>query len=269
MTESAPAQLYSEGKLSEAIEAALSEVKQNPLDTDRRWLLCELLCFVDELDRADRQLETITKQDPKLMFSVTIFRNLIRAENARRRFYTDGEPPEVVGELTDHLRLHLDAAAAIRENKLSAALQTLTTAEEQRPRTAGACDDQDFDDFRDADDLTSSFFEALTPMGNYCWLPLNQIRSVQFGKIERMTDVLWRSANVVNANGDEGQVYLPALYYGTRNSTDDLLRLGRSTDWLGGDGEPARGIGQRLFLVGDQGLSILEINSIQFKSDGS
>jgi type VI secretion system protein ImpE len=265
MSESTPGQLYIEGKLNEAVEAANSEVKQHPSDTDRRWLLCELLCFVDDLERADRQLETIGKQDPKSLFSVTMFRNLIRAENARRRFYTDGQPPEVVGGLTDPMRLHLDAAGAIREGRLADALQALSAAEERRPRTGGVCDDEDFDDLRDTDDLTSSFLEALTPMGDYCWIPWVQIESILMAKPARMTDVVWRSAEVVKKDGSAGQVYLPALYYGTAHSADDLLRLGRRTDWWGGDGEPTRGIGQRLLLVGDQGRPLLEINSLHFR----
>jgi type VI secretion system protein ImpE len=127
------------------------------------------------------------------------------------------------------------------------------------------CDEREFDDLRDTDDLTSSFLEALTAMGNYCWIPLQQIQSIQFGEIARMTDVVWRSAEVTRTDGAAGQVYLPALYYGTASSADDQLRLGRRTDWLGGDGEPVRGIGQRLLLVGDQGRPLLEVNSLRFK----
>ena len=265
MTESKPGQLYAAGKLSEAIEAALDEVKQHPADTDRRWLLCELLCFVDELERVDKQLETIAIQDPQSLFSVTMFRNLIRAEQARRQFFAEGAMPKLIGELTEHLQLHLDAAAAIREGRLADAAKTLQSAEACRPRSAGVCDDQHFDDFRDADDLTAPFFEALTPMGEYCWLPIHQLQSIEFGDINRMTDVVWREAKVVKTNSSEGQVYLPTMYFGTRDLTEDQLRLGRGTDWREAEGEPTRGIGQRVFLVGHQGQPMLELTSIQFE----
>ena len=113
MNPSKPGELYKEGKLTDAVQAATEEVKQQPTDTDRRWLLCELLCFAGELARAEGQLETLVRQDPKLMFSATMFRNLIQAENARRQFYTEGKSPDILGELTPTLRLHLGQRSAL------------------------------------------------------------------------------------------------------------------------------------------------------------
>jgi type VI secretion system protein ImpE len=43
------------------------------------------------------------------------------------------------------------------------------------------------------------------------------------------------------------------------------VRLGRATDWRGGDGSPVRGIGQRMFLVGNEGQSIMEFKEIAFE----
>ena len=45
-------------------------------------------------------------------------------------------------------------------------------------------------------------------------------------------------------------------------SADDRIRLGRMTDWRGGEGAPVRGIGQRLFAFGDEDVSILELKQI-------
>ena len=36
------------------------------------------------------------------------------------------------------------------------------------------------------------------------------------------------------------------------------------TDWRGGEGEPVRGFGQRLLLLGDEARPILEIAEITF-----
>jgi type VI secretion system protein ImpE len=41
-------------------------------------------------------------------------------------------------------------------------------------------------------------------------------------------------------------------------------QLGRMTNWLGGDGEPMRGVGQRTFLIDDEARGIMEITSITF-----
>jgi protein involved in temperature-dependent protein secretion len=43
-----------------------------------------------------------------------------------------------------------------------------------------------------------------------------------------------------------------------------LARLGRQTDFIGGDGEPVRGVGLRSFIFGDEARSILDVAEIQF-----
>lgn len=265
MTTPNPGELYQSGKLAEAVTAALNDVKHHPSDTGKRWLLCELLCFAGELSRAERHLETLATQDPKSMFSVTVFRNLIRAESARREFFAEGKVPEILGELTPSLRLYLEAAEAIRKEACSDAMQILSEAEQQRSCRSGVCDGEAFADLRDTDDLTAAVFEAFTVAGGYCWIPMEHVQSVEFGAKNRMSDLLWRLTHLVLSNGFDGQMYLPALYYNTYYAGDEQLLLGRGTDWSGGDGSPVRGIGQRVLLVGDEGRPMLEISSIRFE----
>ena len=52
--------------------------------------------------------------------------------------------------------------------------------------------------------------------------------------------------------GPDGDVFLPVLYPGAAAETDDLLRLGRKTEWRGGEGQPVRGVGQRTFWIGGE-----------------
>ena len=54
-----PGELFQAGKLNDAITAALDTVKKKPTDTDARGQLVELLFFSGDLERADKQLETI------------------------------------------------------------------------------------------------------------------------------------------------------------------------------------------------------------------
>jgi type VI secretion system protein ImpE len=66
-------------------------------------------------------------------------------------------------------------------------------------------------------------------------------------------------------DGPQGDVYLPAVYYAPAgDAADDQLRLGRGSDWLGGDGAPMRGRGQRMFLVGDEAIPIMQLESLEF-----
>ena len=96
-------------KLDEAIEHLNAEVKKNPTAIDRRAQLAELLCVAGNLDRADTVLNAITDIDPGAMVGVALFRQLVRAEQARQQFYAEGRLPEFVTKPDALLELELRA----------------------------------------------------------------------------------------------------------------------------------------------------------------
>jgi len=256
--------LYHEGKLTEAIKAMNDEVREHPADTHRRGFLCELLCLVGNLDRADLQLDTMSDQDPQVMAGISLIRQLIRGEQHRRQFYKDGRVPEFIGEPTEHLQLHLQASIALREGNVAGALETLVDAEAARPKCSGTWNGNAFDDLRDLDDLTASFFEVLTSTGKYFWIGTEQVVSMTFRAPSRPRDLMWRPCHMDVRDGPDGEVYLPSIYVGTDALEDERALLGRVTEWTGGDGAPVRGLGQRTFLAGEQAVPILALESIEF-----
>lgn len=257
-------ELLQAGQLAAATEAAVAAVKQSPTEMGRRFLLAELLCFQGEWERADKQLETLMQQADESALRVMLFRQLLRAETARRQFYTEGRLPEFVAEVSPSLRLHLDASIALREGKPTEAMELLEQAENQRPRVTGKRGDQSFDDLRDVDDMNAGYFEVLTSNGKYYWIPTERIESMEFEKPQRPIDLIWRCVHLNVTDGPEGNVYLPALYVDTPGQPDEQLRLGRGTEWIGGDGSPARGIGQRIYLIGDEAIPIMQLDKIEF-----
>jgi len=66
---------------------------------------------------------------------------------------------------------------------------------------------------------------------------------------------------MVVREGPDGDVYLPALYP-TDAAAGDSLRLGRATEWT--EGEPVRGIGQRLYLAGEEGVPVQQLAVLEF-----
>ena len=262
-------ELYEAGRLSDAVAAATDEVKKNPTDTAKRGMLCELLCFAGDLDRADKQLDAIGHQEASAAPAIIQYRQLIRGEQARQDFFKEGRPPELLGEPSPSLRLHLEASVCIREGNLAEAAQLLIQAEDQRPKVSGTADGQAFEDFRDLDDLIGPVFEVLTSSGKYYWIPIERVESVEFQKPQRMRDLVWRKAHMVVTDGPDGEVFVPALYPGTSTNSDDQLRLGRGTDWAGDSNSPIRGIGQRMFLIGDTDRGILELESLEFNQPSS
>jgi type VI secretion system protein ImpE len=252
------------GRIQEAISEAQAAVRSKPNDEGARYLLAELLCFTGELEKADKQLDALRDLDPKSMMTISMFRQLIRSEQAREQFYHDGRVPEFIEKPSPQLELHLKASLLIREGKQAEAAGVLAEAESQRTPVKGSCDGQPFEDFRDLDDLNSSFFEVYTATGKYYWLPFEKVEQIEFRAPDRPRYLLWRSARLSLRDSADLEVHLPALYSGSAKQGDIECQLGRKTDWRGGDGEPMRGVGQRVYLAGEEARSIMEISNIQF-----
>jgi type VI secretion system protein ImpE len=261
-------ELYRAGKLGDAIAAMNEEVKKNPLDTARRGFLAELLCAAGNFERADKMLEALGVQEPLAVPTIALFRQCIRAEQARQQLWTDGRVPDLLGDATPVVRLLLEAVVATREGRAADALRLVAEAEEVRPKPKGTCDGKPFDDFRDLDDMTSAVFEVLTSTGKYFWIPVDRVESVEFRAPARPRDLLWRRAHMIVKDGPDGEVYVPAVYAGIAEA-DESARLGRSTDWRGGDTSPVRGVGQRTLLVGEEARPILEITNLVFEVPAS
>ncbi len=259
-------EIFSAGNLAEALAAAKDEVRSEPANAARRGLLSALLCFAGDFERADRQLDAIAGVDPSHSVGVALVRHLIRAEQARVQCHTEGRLPEFLAPPSANVRLQLEAWIRIREGKLVEAAAMLANAEDGRTHVAGVHAGAPFDDFRDLDDATASFFEVLTSNGKYYWVPFEQIESLEFHPPKDAWDLLWRRVRMVVRGGPDGEVYVPVLYFGSHVSPDDRLKLGRATDWRGGGDSPVRGVGQRTFLVGDGDLGILELGRVELRA---
>jgi type VI secretion system protein ImpE len=257
---------YQAGRLSEAVAAGLDDVRTNPGDAGKRRFLCELLCFAGDVERADRHLDALgqlSASDPDDLVNINLFRQLVRAEQARQQFYSDGRLPEFLNnEVPPQLRGRLEAGVLLREGKEADAGAVLARAEEERPKVHGTCNGHPFDDQRDLDDLAAPFFEVLTSTGKYYWIPIDRVESVEFRAPVRPRDLLWRRAHMIVHAGPDGEVFLPTLYAGACADPDDRVRLGRTTEWRGA--APVRGAGQRMFLVGNDALSIMELQKLTF-----
>jgi type VI secretion system protein ImpE len=254
---------YRAGNLAEAVATATAAVKSQPQDVGSRGLLAELLCFAGDLERADKQLDALNQLDPQLTVGVALFRQLIRAAQARQQFFNEGRLPEFLQKPSPELELRLEASVRLRADEPRAAAELLAKADQAHVPITGVCDGADFDDLRDLDDLTASVLEVLTSTGKYYWVPLDQIELLELRAPQRPRDLLWRAAHLVVRGGPDGEVYIPVLYPGSAGAADDAIRLGRATDWIGGDGAPTRGLGQRIFWVGQTDRPFLEISTIE------
>lgn len=255
---------YSEGNIEDCINVLAQEIKQNPDQHYKRLLFGQMLCVAGEYERADKQLDLLSTLEPKYGMEVVNWRNLIRAAQHRHDFYQAGRPPEVVGEISPQLEKHVEAIAALRSDDEAAFAKALAEAETARKAVTGCWNEEAnaFDDFRDLDDLNGGFMEVLASNGNYYWVANEAISSIVFEPAKQPIDYLWRKADLMLNDGTQGEVYIPVTYI---SATSDEQRLARETDWQQYQStEAMQGLGQKTYLIGEDAVSILDINSIEF-----
>src|SRR5262249_1368118 len=179
-------------------------------------------------ERADKQLDVLFQPDAPDVVAITLFRQLVRAETARREVFTQGRLPEFLTQPGEHVKLHLEASIRLRGGQPAQPVALPARAETPRPAVAGTCDGTAFEDFCDTDDLTRPVFEVLTANGNYYWVPTETIETVEFHKPERPRDLYWRPAHMIVREGPDGVVYVPALYHRSPTAPRQARNAGRS-----------------------------------------
>jgi type VI secretion system protein ImpE len=254
-------ELFKAGKLPEAIEAQIKEVKANPGEQAKRLFLFEMLAFAGDLDRARRQIDAVNYGQMELDTAVLAYRKLLDAEQARRRLFSDGVSPQFLKEPPEHVRLRLEAVNRLREKRPAEARETLDRAAAGSAAVQGQLNDKPFTSLRDCDDLFGTVLEVMA-QGNYFWVPLEQVDTLAMNPPKFPRDLLWVPARLEIRDGPAGDVFLPALYPSSHEHPDNQVKLGRMTDWKGAEGEPILGVGLRTFLVDDDAMSLLEWRSL-------
>ncbi len=259
---------YSAGQLAEAVQAALNHVKSAPTDIGGRLFLAELLCFQGEWERAERQLEAVTKQSPDVAVYAGLLRQLIRGEVLREQVFSDGAPPQLIGELPADAKLQLELMAAARNGDTAMAASLVEQADQARQPVAVRCNEAAYEDVRDLDDRLAGVVEVITTNGKYYWVPWKNIRSLEMFAPERPADLIWRRVAIDVVDGPEGEVYVPTRYpLNNQSQWDDQLRLGRATTWLGEETGVVSGAGQRMLMIGGDSIAWLEVKKIEAASD--
>jgi type VI secretion system protein ImpE len=226
--------LFKQGRLKEAIEAQLQEVKAKPGDHGKRLFLFELSAFAGDLDRARRQIGAVTYDDPEQQRATEGYRKLLDAEEKRRRLFRDGLVPKFLGEMPEHVKLRLEAVNRLREGRQGEAAELLHKANEGADALKGTLNGKEFVGLRDADDLFGMVLEVLA-QGDYFWVPLEQLDSLAMNAPAFPRDLLWLPARLTLQDGQHGEVFLPTIYPGTHEQADDQVKTGRATDCRGAD----------------------------------
>jgi type VI secretion system protein ImpE len=228
-------QLFQAGKLDQAVQALGAELRDNPGDVQRRTFLFELLCFAGAYDRAEKHLDVLAQGGKDAQLGALLYAGALHAERSRTELFEKKEYPKAAGE----------AAASL----------------------TGTLNGQAFESFADADPRIGARLEIYAA-GQYLWLPLEHIASIEMEAPKRLRDLLWSPALVRTGpafQGRElGEVLIPALTPLSFKNADDAVRLGRMTVWQQIEDGGVAPAGQKLFLVDDEEFAFLELRQLEF-----
>ena len=155
--------LFQAGKLDEAVQALGAELRDNPADTRRRTFLFELLCFAGDYQRAEKQLDVLASDGRAAEMGAMLYRAALHAERIRQGIFEKKDYP-------------------------------LTGPESDVPLT-GTLNGKPFEFFSDADPRIGAKLEVFAA-GDYLWIPLQHVSSVELQAPTRLRDLLWIPALV-------------------------------------------------------------------------
>ena len=224
-------ELYEAGRLDEAIEALGAELRDDPTDARRRTFMFELLCFAGSFDRAEKQLDVLARNGRDAEMGTLLYRSALHAERTRQEMFRTG---------------------------------TLPLAAAPSP-VAGTLNGEPFAALTDADPRIGARLE-LFAAGQYTWLPFAHIESITLQPPRRLRDLLWAPAIVRSAPSyrqlELGEVLLPVLTPGAARHPDPGVRLGRLTQWQPLEDEREVPSGQKMWLVDDVEIPLLEVREL-------
>ncbi len=254
---------FKAGRLREAVDAQVSEVKAKPSDSERRVFLFELLLFTGELERARKQIDAIQYDEVERQTALLGYRSLLDSEEARRKVFRGEAAPEFFEEPFDSVRNRVEAVVALAKGDIETARKLLEDANEDAAPISAVANGKSVVELRDADDLFGTVLEVMAK-GKYYWVPLESVAAMAFNPPKYPRDTVYFPAKLQLLDGSTGDVYLPVMYPGSHEHPDDLVKLGRSTEWRdhGGLG-PILGCGQKTLLAGEDALGLLELRDLQ------
>jgi type VI secretion system protein ImpE len=256
-------ELIQAGRLKEARQQLVAEVKAAPSDPGKRTLLFQVLALSGEWDKADTHLDVIASQDVKAEIGVQLYKNLIAAEREREAVLSLERLPAILPKVPPYLETYLNARRKLEEGKVEEAGEYFRQADLARPQVSGRVNGAPFDDFRDTDTFLEYFLEAMV-QDHYVWIPFESIREMSIPAPKTLMDLLWTTGRVTTGEGLVMNCILPVLYPGSHSHEDDRVKLGRMTDWVSLGGPYFRGVGQHVFRIGEVETALLEIRELAF-----
>jgi type VI secretion system protein ImpE len=253
-------ELIRAGRLSEARNQAIEEVKASPADAGRRTLLFQVHCLCGEWDKAERDLDIIAAMDAKREAGAQVYRNLVSAEKERIEVFRNNLRPSFMPGTPAYIETYYAAREKLAGSKIEEAAALFSQIDSQTV-ISGTVNGKSFTGLKDTDIYVSRFLEAFVHE-RYVWIPFESVRELSVNPPKTLFDLIWAPAVVTTWKGLTLNCFLPVLYAESFLNEDDRIKLGRMTDWENLGSSFEKGMGQHVYQIGEDEVAILEVREM-------
>lgn len=255
--------IIQQGDLEAAIGLTKSAIRNDPTESQLRFLLFELLSVRSDWEGASNQLvafsELMGRQSPLPI----VFNKVIEGEVVRKHVFLGEVAPTIFGEPPSWISGLTESVSLISKGKFKEGAALRSAAMEEAPAVSGSIDSVPFEWMMDGDSRLGVLFEAIIN-GKYFWVPQNRLRSISFEPPTQIRDLVWIPATLEIESGSELAAFVPARYPGAGTWSADPLRLSKKTEWETPIEGSYQGLGQRVLMTNDGEFPLLEIRQIVF-----
>ena len=256
-------ELIQAGRLVDARAHLTEEIKAVPTNAGARTLLFQVLAFSGEWDKAERHLDILALQNAKAETGVQVYKNLVTAERKRLEVFRGERCPSFMTATPPYLELFFAYRKSLLEGNIAEAERYVAQIEDQLPIISGVLNGVPFSGLRDGDSLLSYFMEVFIH-DTVLWVPFDSLRELSVQTPKTLLELLWIPARIVTWEGLTTDCFLPVLYPDSATHDNELVRMGKMTDWRNLGGGFFRGRGQHVFLTDDEEKGLLELRDIAF-----
>ena len=227
--------LFKAGKLTEAISALTAHLRDDPADLKGRTFLFELLCFAGEFERAEKQLNIVQQEGSKeSLLGTLLYQAALAAEKTRQEMFGTGTFPQPTGKPAGPVR--------------------------------GKLNGKEFESLTDADARIGEKLEVFAA-GDYLWISFHDIAAIRMEEPKKLRDVFWAPARLSTGptfrSRELGEILLPAIAALSWQHEDDLVRLGRTTEFCEDEAGAVAPYGGKVLLVDGEEVALLDVRELE------
>jgi len=255
-------ELINNEKLSEARALLISDIKTDPENFETRSLLFKVYCFYEEWDKADNQLNILLKNKSEYQEQFEFFKMLIKTEKERCECHLNNICPPCLPKKPNYMSQFEEYRYKVKGKKNDEAVSILLNIDKERSIKL-TYNGLNYNDLKNTDDLIPFFIEAFIH-DKYVWIPFEYIKHIEIAKPETLLDLVWIYSNLILEGGMKITCKIPSRYINSGKHEDDLIKMGRKTDWISLNNKLYQGIGQQVFDIEKNQIRIFDLGDLTF-----